>query len=578
MFDSTLIAVLATITFGHIAAATYSSTGQTLEVDGVQYYTPAEPIASLNIDHGHSTGGLMPITLIGNATVSSAEDVLATISEFASTDDVFTNGFAGTIYALGAGEDSLPEDSNITLLATTTKDDQDVPSGPYFISLTGELYTAWRLYTDFAGAFTETIIPSGNDSYSVLPANIPGQSLAIAVPSRLYYTRTAEKPLAGVRIGMKDLFDMKGLRTSNGNRAWYHLYPPAEENAVVVQRLVNAGAILVGKMHTSQFANGETPTADWVDYHAPFNPRGDGYQSASSSSTGPGAGAASYPWLDATIGSDTGGSIRGPSQVGGLYGNRPSHNLVALTGAMPLSPDLDTAGFILRDPLLWVEVAKALYLDNVTVSHSYPDQIKVYGLEESSEDPGYDIVADFIGNVTDYLGAETTEYDYIDDWSASRPASSFINITTALNTTYPTLITKQQTALVRDPFYADYAETFDGRVPFVNPVALTRWAWGDGLPDGAEEEATNNRTIFADWVNDNVLVPDEDTCSDSLLFYRSTPAENYRNVYRDPPEVPFGFSISTFSPFWGGPDFVLPCKYLPHALSLNTMVDNDSNS
>jgi len=78
--------------------------------------------------------------------------------------------------------------------------------------------------------------------------------------------------------------DIKGLRTSNGNRAWYWLYPPANATAPPVQNLIDAGAIIVGKMITSQFANGETATADWVDYHEAFNPRGDGYQDTSSSS------------------------------------------------------------------------------------------------------------------------------------------------------------------------------------------------------------------------------------------------------------------------------------------------------
>lgn len=161
------------------------------------------------------------------------------------------------------------------------------------------------------------------DEFHVLPANIPGQSLAVAVPSRLYNLPSAEKPLAGVRLGIKDLYDLKGVRKSSGSRAWYKLYPPANESAVAVQNLIDAGAIVVGKMKTSQFANGETATADWVDYHAPFNPRGDGYQDGSSSSTGPAAGVASYPWLDISLGSDTGGSIRSPSQIQGLYGNRP---------------------------------------------------------------------------------------------------------------------------------------------------------------------------------------------------------------------------------------------------------------
>jgi Asp-tRNA(Asn)/Glu-tRNA(Gln) amidotransferase A subunit family amidase len=58
--------------------------------------------------------------------------------------------------------------------------------------------------------------------------------------------------------------------------------------------LIDAGAIVVGKMKTLQFANGESSTANWVDYHSPFNPRGDGYQdpSSSPSSSSPGAGAA----------------------------------------------------------------------------------------------------------------------------------------------------------------------------------------------------------------------------------------------------------------------------------------------
>lgn len=217
-----------------------------------------------------------------------------------------------------------------------------IPSGPYFLStITSSLYLPYRLYTDFAGAFTQPLIPSNNGTYVALPANVPGiQSPAVAVPSRLYYTKTPSQPLAGVRLGIKDIYDIAGVKTSDGNRAWYNLFPPATTNAVPVQKLVDAGAVIVGKMKTSQFANGETATADWVDYHSPFNPRGDGYQDPSSSSSGPGAGEGSYPWLDLGLGSDTGGSIRGPSQVQGLFGNRPSHGLVGLEGVMPLAPQV----------------------------------------------------------------------------------------------------------------------------------------------------------------------------------------------------------------------------------------------
>ena len=183
-----------------------------------------------------------------------------------------------------------------------------------------------------------------------------GRSLlrnGVAVPSRLYFTPTAAQPLAGYRLAVKDIFDVKGLKTGCGNRAMYALYPPKNASCPAVQRLLDGGAVLVGKTKASQFANGETATADWVDQHAPFNPRGEGYQDAGASSTGSGAGVAAYPWLDYAVGSDTGGSVRSPASVDGVYGNRPSQDAVPLDGVMPLSPVFDTAGVLTRDAKKW---------------------------------------------------------------------------------------------------------------------------------------------------------------------------------------------------------------------------------
>jgi Asp-tRNA(Asn)/Glu-tRNA(Gln) amidotransferase A subunit family amidase len=193
---------------------------------------------------------------------------------------------------------------------------------------TGEVAQAYRLYSDFQGAFTEGLIAKSDGNFAAFPAFIGGvQEVTIGVPSRLYYAKSAAKPLAGVRLGIKDIYDVAGVKTGCGNSAFYDLYPARNATALSVQRLIDAGAVIVGKMKTSQFANGQDPTADWVDYHCPFNARGDGYQDPSSSSSGPGSGIGSYPWLDLTLGSDTGGSIRNPAQVNGAFGNRPSHGL-----------------------------------------------------------------------------------------------------------------------------------------------------------------------------------------------------------------------------------------------------------
>lgn len=444
--------------------------------------------------------------------------------------------------------------------------------GPYFINEAGHVFEAWRLYSDVQGAFTESAITNGDGSYSVLPAGTVGQKLAIAVPSRLYFEKTAEKPLAGVRIGIKDIYDIKGLRTSNGNRAWYWLYPPANNNAPPVQNLIDAGAIVVGKMITSQFANGETATADWVDYHESFNPRGDGYQDTSSSSAGGGAGTASYGWLDVSLGSDTGGSVRGPAQVQGIYGNRPSHGLVSLAHTMPLSPTLDTPGLLARDPVVWREAAKAMYKSNITITNTYPTSIKTLSWPTSAAGGvANQLLTNFLGNVTSFLKANATAYNITASFAQDRP--ELAPLATFMNLTYALLITKQQVGLVRKPFYADYAAKHDGRRPFVNPVPLARWGWGDNQTIPVEQ-AIANKTMFMSWVNETLLAPSATTCSESLLMYvGGTGAANPRNVYLKEPGVPLGWSNSRISIMSETPDFVVPLGEAPYNSTITGHVE-----
>lgn len=441
-------------------------------------------------------------------------------------------------------------------------------NGPYFINSAGQIFEAWRLYSDMQGAFTESVMANGDGSYSVLPAGIAGQKLAIAVPSRLYFTKTADQPLAGVRVGIKDIYDIKGLRTSDGNRAWYFFYPPAEFTAPPVQNLIDAGAIIIGKLLTSQFANGETATADWVDYHEAFNPRGDGYQDTSSSSSGAGAGTAAYPWLDISMGSDTGGSIRGPSEVQGLFGNRPSHGLVSLDHVMPLSPPLDTSGLLARDPVLWRQAAQAVYGSNITISNSYPKFIKTLGFPTSASSIPNQILLNFLSQITSFLQANTSAYSVTSAFAQSYP--SLPPLTTILNLTYPLLIGQQQVQLVRDPFFAAYAAKYDGRTPFVDPVPLTRWAFAESLPQTVDD-ALANKTLFMNWAASTFLAPSNKTCSENIVLYVGSTAEpNPRNVYLDPPTAPYGFGNSRISPFVGNPDFVIPVGEAP----MNSTITN----
>ncbi|KAG7002008.1 hypothetical protein G7Y79_00029g063040 [Physcia stellaris] len=119
-------------------------------------------------------------------------------------------------------------------------------------------------------------------------------SLSIAIPSRMYYKRSAKFPLADLRIAVKDTMNLQGVRTGGSSRDYTRLYPPSKETAPSVKKLLELGAVVVEKTKTTQFANTEWRTADWVDFHAPFSPRADGYQSPSGSSAGSGAAMAAF--------------------------------------------------------------------------------------------------------------------------------------------------------------------------------------------------------------------------------------------------------------------------------------------
>jgi len=113
------------------------------------------------------------------------------------------------------------------------------------------------------------------------------------------------KPLCKLRVSIKDNIDLKGVKTSLSSRAWEELYPSKNTTGSSIQKLQDLGVSIVGKTKLSQFAEVETPTADWVDIHCPFNPRGDGYLIPALSTSGGAASVAAYDWLDVSIGTDS---------------------------------------------------------------------------------------------------------------------------------------------------------------------------------------------------------------------------------------------------------------------------------
>lgn len=149
-------------------------------------------------------------------------------------------------------------------------------------------------------------------------------------------------PLHGIPIGLKDLFDTAGIRTTAGSRILANRVPT--QDATVTSRLRAAGAILLGKQAMHEFAIGMHHASDY--FSPPRNPW-DLERTPGGSSSGTGAALAAGLCAGG-MGSDTGGSIRNPAAYSGIVGLKPTYGLVSRSGVMPLSWTLDHAGPMAR--------------------------------------------------------------------------------------------------------------------------------------------------------------------------------------------------------------------------------------
>ncbi len=150
-------------------------------------------------------------------------------------------------------------------------------------------------------------------------------------------------PLDGVIVSIKDLFDVAGEPTRAGSKALADA-PSATEDAPIVQRLRNAGAVIVGKTNMSEFAF--TGVGANPHYGTPGNPA-DRTRIPGGSSSGA-AVAVADDMCEVAIGTDTGGSTRIPAGLCGVVGYKPTKHRISTDGAFPLSPTLDSVGPIAR--------------------------------------------------------------------------------------------------------------------------------------------------------------------------------------------------------------------------------------
>jgi hypothetical protein len=515
---------------------------------------------------GISGDGMVPFTVMKTDQCSiTAETIDGLIDNYLEGDDVISESFLQALYISSTCNGTTSMDTAVLNHLTSTgtkmvlsssevackgaqaiKGLDDLEPGPYIANIldgTASFSLVYRLYQDryrtfIFGAYES---PPSTGSFNPFPINIAKyQDPLIPVPSRIY-SWSDERPFAGFRISIKDLYDMKGLQTAGGSRAWAEITPTANDTAPAIQRLVDLGAHLVGKQKTAQFASGANPW-DWYDVQYPFNPRGDEWLTCSASSSGPGCSMAAYDWLDHAIGSDTGSSVRRPASVSGIYGNRPSQGMITLERVQPLGAAQDTAGVFARDPYAFAYFARHWYtpelhqdgsltgLETLTVPggdvplpntvYYTPDYLPSRNLAADA------LVQEFYNNLTTLLGMTKETLNLTSLILEAQPpgltnSSSSANATTPNNEFEPTglvnvsawnnatslLNTYTQWVEVAEPLISTWASLYDGRFPPIDPARRPGWVarQRENTTQAEYDAALAVKRTFSEWFNGQFL-------------------------------------------------------------------------
>jgi amidase len=188
-------------------------------------------------------------------------------------------------------------------------------------------------------------------------AHIPEDDINAFVPGpRVHIAGRPGGPLSGLTFAAKDLFDVAGHPTGGGNPDWAKYNPIPARHSWAVQRLLDAGADLIGKTITDEVSLGIV--GENAFYGTPVNVRAPGHVPGGSSSGSAAAVAAGI--CDAAIGTDTGGSVRVPASFCGLYGIRPTHGRIDVSGMMPQALSSDTTGWFARDAETFARVSSVM--------------------------------------------------------------------------------------------------------------------------------------------------------------------------------------------------------------------------
>jgi aspartyl-tRNA(Asn)/glutamyl-tRNA(Gln) amidotransferase subunit A len=362
-------------------------------------------------------------------------------------------------------------------------------------------------------------------------------------------------PLHGVPFALKDIYDTAGIRTTGHSRTLIDRVPATD--ATTVRKLKDAGGVLMGKLATHEFAHGG-PSFDlpWPPARNPWNTAH--FTGGSSSGSGAAIAAGLVP---VTLGSDTGGSIRGPAGLCGTAGLKPTYGLVSRAGVLPNSYTYDTCGPLARTAedcaLILQAIAGHDPADPASANRPVPDftaglergikglrigVIRHFWEEDSKPHPALGPAMDQALKVLEFLGAEL-------ETIALRPLQHYsdVKITTAESELFSIHLPEMR----RRP--ADFGQDFRTRML---PAVLF----------SAEDyvRASRARRVITDEMRDiyrrfDLLVTANTSAAPRLDTYDSL------SFYRSP-------SLTTPFNCTGQPALALPCGFTDEGLPLSLQI------
>lgn len=205
-------------------------------------------------------------------------------------------------------------------------------------------------------------------------------------------------PLAGLSAVIKDMYDIAGERTGCGSPEWLATHPPAARNCPPVQKILDAGATIIGKTVCDEYFYSVSGAN--AHYGTPVNVRAPGRLPGGSSAGS--AAACGAGLCDFALGSDTGGSVRVPASFNGIYGLRPTHERIEHSGVADMAPSFDVPGWFAATPGVFRKVG-AVLLDNRRVAAKIDRVVVLEDAFAQAEEPVADLLRTLLEFMSDDL-------------------------------------------------------------------------------------------------------------------------------------------------------------------------------